>query len=402
VSGSDAPAGAPSWGLTAVRSALALLPDAEGIAERSVGWVRGHDPQYTELVGLRELRRASRACVRLVLSQVAGLEIDAELSAAPERIGRGRAAQAAPLEAVLRALRIDYRLVWEAMLDLAATNEDLDMLELLTDGAARVWDVIDEVSVGVAAAYREAEAELRRSSEEQARALIGALLRGTAPLESTLRLAATHIGFSSAERFVVCSVRAADRAMISEESLRRALARAGMRSAWYSESDTHLGIVQVGSAGAQQVAAVLAQVPEVRAGISSVADGLGATRGNVWQAEAALRAVPPGQAGTAVIEHELLASIASAAPDLAALLSRHVLGPLSELKSTERERVLRSVAAYISEGGSVAHTASKLHYHRNTIINHLGRFELQTGRSLHRPRDLAEIVLALEAERLGQ
>lgn len=390
-----------AWGLTAVRSALALLPGADEIAERSVDWVREHDPEYTGLVTVPELRAASRSCVRLVLSRVAAAALDDELRAAPERIGRGRAVSSAPLEAVLRALRIDYRLVWEAMLDLAATHEELDMLELLTDGAARVWDVIDEVSVGVAEAYRDVEAELQRSSEEQARSLIGALLRGPAPLGSTVRRAAMHIGFGTGEPFVVCSVAAAQAAIISEESLRRALARAGMRSAWYSESGTHLGVVQISQETPEQVGPALATIGGVRAGISSVADGLGATRENVWEAEAALRSIPPGRPGTAMIETHLLPSLAGAAPDLAALLSRRVLGPLSVLRPSERERILRTVSAYIAGGGSIAGTADELHYHRNTIINHLRRFERQTGRSLHQPRDLAEIVLALEAERLG-
>jgi DNA-binding PucR family transcriptional regulator len=146
---------------------------------------------------------------------------------------------------------------------------------------------------------------------------------------------------------------------------------------------------------------VLATIPQLRAGTSLVADGLVSTREHVWQAEAALRAIPAGQAGTAVIETELLASIASAAPDLAALLSRQVLGPLSMLRPAERTRILRTVGAYIAGRGSVAQTAAGLHYHRNTIINHLRRFERETGKSLREPRDLAEIVLALEAERLG-
>jgi DNA-binding PucR family transcriptional regulator len=71
------------------------------------------------------------------------------------------------------------------------------------------------------------------------------------------------------------------------------------------------------------------------------------------------------------------------------------------LRPSERERILRTVAAYIAGGGSVARTAAELHYHRNTIVNHLRQFERRSGRSLHEPRDLAEIVLALEAERLG-
>ena len=95
------------------------------------------------------------------------------------------------------------------------------------------------------------------------------------------------------------------------------------------------------------------------------------------------------------------APLATHAPDLAALLSRQVLGPLSVLRPSERERILRTVSAYIAGGGSIAGAADELHYHRNTIINHLRRFERQTGRSLREPKDLAEIVLALEAERLA-
>jgi PucR C-terminal helix-turn-helix domain/GGDEF-like domain len=378
---------------------MTLLPRAQEIADRSVGWVCEHDPEYTDLVTVADLRHASRLCVQLVLSQVAALPAADELRDAPQAIGQARAAQAAPLEAVLRALRIDYRLVWEAMLDLAATEDDLDMLELLTDGAARVWDVIDAISVAAAAAYREVEAELRRSSEEQARVLMSALLRGTAPVSSTVRQAAAHIGLSPNERFVVCCADAASSSAVSGETMRRALAGGGLRSAWYTEAGSHIGVVQIGSQSSDVVRDAFATISDIRVGISSAAGGLGAVRDNLWQAEAALRAIPPGASGAATIETHLLASIAAAAHDLVLLLSRRVLGPLSVLRPSERARILRTVATYIGGRGSVAETADELHYHRNTIVNHLRQFELHTGKSLHIPRDLAEIVIALEAER---
>ncbi len=391
----------PPWGETAVRAALVLLPRAQEIADRSVGWVCEHDPDYSDLVSVADLRQASRLCVQLVLSQVAAVPLDDELREAPATIGQARAVQAAPLEAVLRSLRIDYRLVWEAMLELAATNENLNMLELLTDGAARVWDVIDAVSVAVAAAYREVEGELRRSSEEHARVLMSALIRGTSPLGSTVRQAAAHMGLGANERFVVCYADAAEPAAVSSEAMRRALAGCGMRSMWYTESGNHVGVVQIGSQAPGAVRDALAAVPNLRVGISAVAEGLGAVRDNVWQAEAALRAIPPGNAGTATIESDLLASIGAAAQDLTTLLSRSVLGPLSVLRPAERARILATVTAYVNGAGSVTKTADELHYHRNTIVNHLRQFEQQTGRSLHNPRDLAEIVLALEADRVS-
>jgi DNA-binding CsgD family transcriptional regulator len=380
-----------------VRAARALLPRAQEIADRSVGWVCGHDPEYSDLVTVADLRHASRLCVQLVLSQVAGLELDDELRGGPEEIGRARAAQAAPLEAVLRSLRIDYRLVWEAMLALAAAGDDLDMLELLTDGAARVWDVIDAVSVGVAAAYREVEAELRRSSEEQARILLGALIRGTAPVASIVRQSPAHLGLSMNACFVVCCAEASPSAGSSSEAMRRALAAKGMRSLWYAESDGHVGLVEVGAGGPEDVREILAALPEARAGISAIAQGLAGVRDSVWQAEAALHSLPPGRPAVATIESRLLASIAAAAPDLVTLLAGRVLAPLSALRPAERARLLRTVSSYLAGSGSVAETAAELHYHRNTIINHLRQFEERTGKSLHRPRDVAEIVIALEA-----
>jgi hypothetical protein len=389
----------PSWGATAVRAAIALLPRAQEIADRSVDWVCEHDPEYTDLVTVADLRHASRLCVRLVLSQVAGVRLSDELREAPQTIGQARAAQVAPLEAVLRALRIDYRLVWEAMLDLAATDDDLDMLELLTDGAARVWDVIDAISVAAAAAYREVEAELRRSSEEHARVLMSALLRGSAPVSSTVRQVAAHTGLTASEQFVVCCADAASPSAVSGETMLRTLAGTGLRSAWYTEAGSHTGVVQIGSQSPEVVRGALATISDIRVGISAVAAGLGAVRDNVWQAEAALRAIPPGTAGAATIETHLLESIAAAAHDLALLLSRRVLDPLSTLRPAERERILRTVATYLAGKGSVAETAGELHYHRNTIVNHLRQFEQHTGKSLHIPRDIAEIVIALEAER---
>jgi hypothetical protein len=393
---SNTPGTPPPWGETAVRAALALLPQAQEIADRSVGWVCEHDPEYSDLVTVADLRQASRLCVALVLSQVAALPLDDDLRGAAETIGQARAAQAAPLEAVLRSLRIDYRLVWEAMLDLAASDDDLDLLELLTDGAARVWDVIDAVSVGVAAAYREVEGELRRSSEEQTRLLVGGLLRGTAPIGSIVRRAAAHLGLSVDECFVVCCAEPATPAATSGEAMRRVLAGNGMRSVWYAESDDHVGIVEVGSRGPEAVREILAPLPDLRVGVSAVAQGLTGIRDNVWQSEAALRSIAPGITGVATIETCLLASIVAAAHDLVVLLSQQVLDPLSVVRPAERARILATVSTHLAGSGSIADTAAELHYHRNTIINHLRQFEQLTGKSLHTPRDLAEIVIALE------
>lgn len=55
-----------------------------------------------------------------------------------------------------------------------------------------------------------------------------------------------------------------------------------------------------------------------------------------------------------------------------------------------------TLAAYLTSG-SIAETAELLFVHRNTVGRRLRQVEELTGRELHRPRDLAELYLAVRA-----
>ena len=186
----------------------------------------------------------------------------------------------------------------------------------------------------------------------------------------------------------------------SSDAMKRALAGEGMLSVWHRETESHIGIIEVGPRCVDTVVEVLRTLPDARVGLSPVTQGLAGVRANVWLAESALRSVPPGTAGVATLDTHLLESIVASAHDLALLLYQQLLESLSELRPKERSRILATVSAYLQGSGSVADTASQQHYHRNTIINHLRQFEQHTGRSLHKPRDVAEIVIALEGSRL--
>jgi hypothetical protein len=378
---------------------MVLLPKVQEIAARSVSWVRQHDAEYTAIVTETELMAASRLCAELVLGRVAGFSLHDEVEQLPETLGRTRATQGAPLEAVLRTLRIDYRVVWEAMLHLGAHEETIDLLELLTDGAARMWDVIDDISVRLAAAYRETEREIHMYSEERARLLIADLIRGTGPTGVIAAEAASRTGLPVNGRFVVCCAQPLS-TVFSSDAPKRALARQGFRSAWHSEVDNHIGIIEVGTLSIESVIAILRPIDDVRIGISPVAEGLAGVRELVWLAEAAVKSLPHGLPGLASLEHHFLEGFVANAYDLASVLYQQFEDSLSKLRPAERERVMTTVSAYVNGSGSLADTASHLHYHRNTIINHIRQFEQCTGRSLHKPRDLAEVLIAFGAARL--
>ena len=76
-----------------------------------------------------------------------------------------------------------------------------------------------------------------------------------------------------------------------------------------------------------------------------------------------------------------------------------VLGPLDALPAEEHTVLLDTFQAWLQAGGSANHTAAMIYCHPNTVRHRLHRIEELTGRSLSRPRDLAELCLAFEVER---
>jgi DNA-binding PucR family transcriptional regulator len=76
-----------------------------------------------------------------------------------------------------------------------------------------------------------------------------------------------------------------------------------------------------------------------------------------------------------------------------------LLAALRPAREQERARLLETVRVHLEGDGSLTTTARRLFRHRNTVLNHLRRFEELTGMDLSRPRDVTTAVLALRALR---
>jgi DNA-binding PucR family transcriptional regulator len=75
------------------------------------------------------------------------------------------------------------------------------------------------------------------------------------------------------------------------------------------------------------------------------------------------------------------------------------LDAFADLSDDEREVLFETFRAWQETDASVAVTAERLSCHPNTVRYRLRRIEKRTGRSLSRPRDVAELCLALEVHR---
>jgi DNA-binding PucR family transcriptional regulator len=67
-----------------------------------------------------------------------------------------------------------------------------------------------------------------------------------------------------------------------------------------------------------------------------------------------------------------------------------------DLSDKEREILFETFRVWLDTEASLCATADVLYCHPNTVRKRLQRIEQRTGRSLSRPRDVAELCLAFE------
>jgi DNA-binding PucR family transcriptional regulator len=78
---------------------------------------------------------------------------------------------------------------------------------------------------------------------------------------------------------------------------------------------------------------------------------------------------------------------------------RNVLEHFDDLGDEERELLFETFGVWQANDASIAATAETLVCHPNTVRYRLRRIEKRTGRSLSRPRDVAELCLVFEVQR---
>ena len=158
----------------------------------------------------------------------------------------------------------------------------------------------------------------------------------------------------------------------------------------------------LGRAASPPLAECLSETLHARAGISPPYAALEDTRHLIWLADAARDANPPGSEHVIAAAEDIPSVFVGGAPEITRHLAAALSAALREAREPERARLLETLRVHLDGDGSPTGTARVLYRHRNTVLNHIRRFEELTGLDLSRPRDLATAVLALRAvHRLG-
>ncbi|POX37642.1 PucR family transcriptional regulator [Streptomyces sp. Ru73] len=351
---------------------------------------------YAELVPDEDFRGSAWQAFELLLRTVARLPVPAHIAGVSERVGERRARQGVPLDSLLEAARLDFRVVWAALVERAS---DADMAELVASAYA-VWEAVERHVTGIMKAYQRAVLEMGRLEEDERRMWLVRLLESEGRNPTVVRDAALALGFSAGGTFLCAAAPAG-----GGPALRRAAGALRAMGAPVQQqavaSDAVL-VVEVGHRFTPR--AVRARLRETPCGISPQVSGLDAVPRAVVLAIATARVLPPDATGPRPLEDSWLDVLVHRAGDFGRDLAADVLGGLAppRVAPAEAARLLETVRTHLSGTGSVADTAAALFCHRNTVQHRFTRFAELTGRDVRHPQDAALVTLALRAHEQAQ
>ncbi|MFE8913885.1 PucR family transcriptional regulator [Streptomyces globisporus] len=242
---------------------------------------------------------------------------------------------------------------------------------------------------------------MRRGTRYEA--LLGPLLAGGAPPDLVTR-AARRLGLPERGRYavVMLGTPVPDAAVVEgpDADGSRWWWGAAEGSAGGAES-REAAVVLLGPAGPARAAARLRELGAGPGGVSPVVGSLAEVGAARRLAGTALLTCEPGSREIVRLDERLPAALLVSRPELSTRLLAEVFGPLLTLVPAERSLLVETLETWLECGGSVGRTAARLGCHRNTVFNRLRRLERLTARSLSRPRELVDLVLALDVLRLS-
>ena len=268
------------------------------------------------------------------------------------------------------------------------------------DTEARIGRFAKLIATALVAGYRDEQKQQLLAEVSQRANLIDSLLEGRAIDEWSLREVAGRLRLPVNGPFVVV---AAQVPTVGDEPLREIESKLGsldIFSAWQLLPDVQVGVVHVKSDQKHDVVvALLSRATTARVGVSAVFGDLRDTPRALHVARMMLRGPTDSTSSVAVFDGSILTTAAVSAPEAMIQTVGAALEGFGDLPRAEREMLFETFRVWQDTDVSVRGAAAVLTCHPNTVRHRLRRIEKRTGRSLLRPRDVAELCLAFEVHR---
>jgi hypothetical protein len=314
-------------------------------------------------------------------------------------LGIQRAGDGVPLTSLMEAYRVGFRCVWDAVMTESALHNHVngEALRVLTAKVSAAQDIYTDAMV---AAYRNEQARRVLDDESERSVLIDSVLRGRLFEQWSVWEAADYLRLPAEGPYVVV---AAEVAAIGTEALPEVeskLRSMDVYSAWRMLPDLQVGILHVKTDNhLDSVLSLVSRMATTRIGVSSRFNDLRETAQALRYARITLRGHPDEGQRVTQFDGSILATAAVSAPEVMVKLATPVIESFSELSHSERDILFDTFRVWVENDGSLRVAGELLFCHPNTVRYRLHRIEQRTGRSLSRPRDIAELCLAMEVHR---
>ncbi|WP_159708608.1 CdaR family transcriptional regulator [Arthrobacter sp. 18067] len=335
-----------------------------------------------------DLQATTAEALELILRKAAGMPVSTYLQGVSEAIGRRRATQGVPLELLLQAVRMVFRLLWTTLQSQATPPQR----EALDRSAVQLWEAIEFHTVRVHAGYLAEVSRIHRERETEISVILSGFLEKDRPEPARVMHVARTLGLPHDRPYLVMAV-----ALNQLADVRTRASKAGGRAQIHARADSTLVLLPTSGASS---------------GLPSWTEGL------------RVAAAPPAETLADVprawgIAHDLLVSAAddapmprtllegwpdlfvTAQPEIASSVAACVVDGLSRMADESRRDVLGTVQTYLHTGSPSA-TADALYCHRNTVLKRLARFKELTGLDPSIPWDAATIRIAFAVEFQGR
>ena len=369
------------------------------LAARMVAAIRSLDFYRTgDQVSVAQLEESVRAHLAALIDSPATTE---DRDAAPRTIGERRAREGVPLTDVLDGLRVGSRFIWDEMVAHARKTgiaSDGDLVGL----ASQVWFMHDAFAQAMTAGYRQETSRALLDRQQERLGMVYGLLTARGKEAASPWAVIDRLGLPRLGGFVVVAAEAASGRMPFPR-IEQSLAEVRVASAWVMTSSVQLGIVSTSVPEWTELflGATAAWAPT--AGVSPPLKDFARIGSAVRLARTALAAAP--RQTVRFFTDDPVSMSAAGSPDVSEVVADEVLGDLLGVPEPERGILIETLSAWYRLGGSYSAVATDLLVHRNTVRNRIHRIGELTTRDVARPRDAAELYLALSSylqrERVG-
>lgn len=365
------------------------LADIDRIAHEYLLEVERIEGYAGSLVVARDLEETAVASMELLLRLVGNLPIPDRLAGISDALGHRRAQQGLPLESLLRAVRMDFRVLWTAMLE----KVPVAFLPDFTKDAVRVWEAVEFHTIRVHAGYLNELATMAQEKETQRAFLLSRLINSDGKDPQLLGQAARALGVKPESNFIVAVA-----AGHAQKAFRAGVLRAGVDQFLHERDGALILILEdVPARAGRKPEGTRTWLAALDCFVAPPARSLAEVPPMLRIALESLPVVTTDRPGQRTVRDAWGYVAANRLGEYGTVLAETVLGPLTAITSHERDRLIETVQAYF-RSGSVSETAGELYCHRNTVLNRLARFGQLTGFDPANPQDAATVIAAFHIQ----